>query len=455
MKKRIIVIGLLLTGVGAMALGVLPQPSLLAAQARGDVVDVADGKALSNAVRWARPGTTIRLAAGAYPTLQIDRAIDGPAIRITGPREARIDQLQFMNAQGWQLDGVTILGGIGRAMPVDIAASKNIVLTNVLITGSTPDPDPRWEESNGITIRNSENVVLALSEVTHVKQIAGLRDSFGIVVEGNRFTNAREGLMMRAVHGLVIRHNLFLGWKPRFELHEHPDMIQFFTQQVPTGSSMVTIEGNYLSAGGERAIQGIFIRAEAYENGKSPMGYHRDFTIRNNVYFGSSRHGITSGNVRGLVVENNTVIGSPHAFVGNVPRDPAGRTSVGWQPAILATGTTWGRVANNITALIGFRKESAQTKDINNFVYSPRVPDDGLNPGRSFSAPLKEGDLPLSAFAIRPQSDSGKLGRGADVRKVGPDAALRDVDALLREAQALAAVAKKQDLMKDPPSPQS
>ena len=453
MKKRIVGIAVLSAGIGAMAVGLLPQPSLLAAQARGDVVAVSDAMALANAVMWARPGSIIQVAAGEYPKLVIKRVIDGPPIRITGPREAHINQILFMKAQGWRVDGVTILGDIGKAMPVDVAASRDIMLTNVMLTGSTPDPDPRWEESNGIVIRNSEAVVLALSEVTHVKQIGSLRDSFGVVIEGNHFTNAREGLMIRANHGLVIRHNLFVGWKPRFDIFEHPDMIQFMTQQVPTGSNMVTIEGNYLSAGENRAVQGIFVRAEAYEVGRSPMGYHRDFSIRHNVYHGSSRHGITISNVRGLTVENNTVIGSPHAFVGNVPRDPSGKSSVGWQPAIIASGTTWGRLENNISALMAIRPESAGTQDISNFVYHPRVLADARNPGKSFAAPLTGGELPLSSFAVLPQSDNGKQGRGADVRKVGPDAALRDTDGLMREARMLAETAKKQDLTVDPPRP--
>jgi nitrous oxidase accessory protein NosD len=437
-----------------MAIGLLPQPSLLAAQARGDVVDVADGAALQNAILWARAGSTIRLADGEYPQLMINRDIDGPPIRITGSRNARINRMIFRKAVNWRVDGVTIVGGIGRAMPLDIGISRNIMLTDVKLTGASPDAGPRWEESNAVTIQNSQHVVLALSEATHVKQIAGIRDSWGVVIEGNHFTNAREGLMVRATHGLMIRHNLFLGWEPRYDIHEHPDMIQFFTQHVPTGSSMVTIEGNYLSAGLDRNVQAIFIRAEAYENGKQPLGYHRDFTIRHNVYYGSSRHGISLSSVRGVVVENNTIIGSPHAFVGNVPRDPAGKSSTGWQPSIIASGITWGRLSNNISALMAIRAESVGTQDINNFVYRPRVPADGVNPGKTFPGPLTAGDLPLSAFAVRPQSENGKFGRGADIRRVGPDAAIRDTEALMREAIALADAARKQDLTKDVPLPQ-
>ncbi len=453
MKKRIIGMGLLLAGGGAMAIGLLPQPSLLAAQARGNIVDVNDAAALASALTWARPGSTIRLAPGQYPRLVVRREVDGAPIRITGPRSAIFDQAVFMKAAGWRLDGVTIIGGAGRLMPLDIASSRDIAVSNVLLTGSTPGPGPGDEESNGFVVRGSEAIVVAGSEVTHVKQIAGLRDSFGVVIEGNRFTNSREGLMVRANHGLIIRHNLFQGWKPRFDKFEHPDMIQFFTQHVPTGSSMVTIEGNYLSAGEDRAVQGIFIRAEAYENGKQPLGYHRNFVIRHNIYFGSSRHGISTSNVRGLISENNTVIGSPHAFTGNVPRDPTGKSSYGWQPAMLITNLTWGRVANNISALMAIRPEASRTQDVNNFIYKPRDPADGRNPGKSFNAPLTAGDLPISAFAIRAGSDAAKAGRGADVRRVGPDAALTDIEALAREARALAAGARQQDLTSDLPPP--
>jgi hypothetical protein len=452
-KTRIVSIGMLLVGAGAMAIGLLPQPALVLAQMRGNVVEVTDAASLSSAVLWARAGTTIRLAAGDYPRLVVRREIDGQPIRITGPRGARIDQAVFLKAAGWHLEGVTIIGGTGRLMPLDIASSRNIVVSNVHLTGATPGPGPDNEDSNGLVVRGSEAIVFAGSEVDHVKQIAGIRDSFGVVIEGNRFTNAREGLMVRATHGLAIRNNLFQGWRPRFDKFEHPDMIQFFTQHVPTGSSMVTIQGNYLSAGEDRAVQGIFIRAEAYEAGREPMGYHRNFVISDNVYFGSSRHGISTTNIRGLIIENNTVIGSPHAFTGNVPRDPTGKSSYGWQPAILVAGKSWGRASNNIAALMAIRPEVVGMQDINNFVYKPRDLPDGRNPGNSFNAPLTAGDLPISAFAIRPGSDAARHQRGADVRKVGPEAAVRDLQTLAGEAATLAANARLQDLTKDPPLP--
>ncbi|MEI6486034.1 MAG: hypothetical protein WCO11_07180 [Sphingomonadales bacterium] len=452
-KTRIIAGAVVMASLGALVGGFQLPPAVRAAPVPGGVIDVADGEALASAVATAPPGTLIRLAPGDYPRLVVNRQIDGEPVRISGPRTARINQLLFNKAAGWQLDGVTVLGGPGRLMPLDIGLSRDILVSGVLLTGTTPGDGPGDEDSNGVTIRNCEGVVLAGSEITHVKQIAGVRDSFGVVIEGNRFTNAREGIMVRATHGLAIRHNSFQGWQPRFDLFEHPDMIQFMTQQVPTGSTMVTIAGNFLMAGRDSAIQGIFIRAEAYENGKEPLGYHRDFTIRNNVYYGSSRHGISMTNIRGVVAENNTVIGSPHAYVGNVPRDPTGRSSTGFQPSIMAQGITWGRIANNISALMAVRAEAWRTKDSNNFVYNPRMPGDERNPGRSFTAAITAGDLPLSAFAIRPGSDAARHGRGADITQVGPDAASRDLPALLAEARALAARAHTQDLTQDLPPP--
>ena len=128
------------------------------------------------------------------------------------------------------------------------------------------------------------------------------------------------------------------------------------------------------------------------------------------------------------------------------PRDPEGKSSGGLVPSIFASESSWGRIANNITALLAIRAEASGTQDINNFVYKPRDPQDSRNPGRSFMAPLTAGDLPISAFAVRPDSDAGRNKRGADVRVVGPAAARRDVEALAKEAEALAAAAKLQDL---------
>ena len=103
----------------------------------------------------------------------------------------------------------------------------------------------------------------------------------------------------------------------------------------------------------------------------------------------------------------------------------------------------------DITALFAIRAESSGTKDINNFVYKPRVPEDAVNPGKTFPGPLVAGDLPLSAFAVLPGSENGKRGRGADIRQVGPDAAIRDTAALMREAVERGAAARRQDLTVD------
>ena len=102
---------------------------------------------------------------------------------------------------------------------------------------------------------------------------------------------------------------------------------------------------------------------------------------------------------------------------------------------------------------MAIRPEVVGMQDINNFVYKPRDRPDGRNPGNSFNAPLTAGDLPISAFAIRPGSDAARHQRGAVVRKVGPDAAVGDLQTLAGEAATLAANARLQDLTKDPPLP--
>ena len=414
-----------------------------AAQASGQI-DVADRASLSAAILAAPAGSTIRLAPGDYIDIAVRRRIDGAPVVITGPRDARLIRLTFANpASGWRVNGVTILAAVPGVGPyggqaVNFARAQDVALDDVLISGVAPGPDAWNEGSKGLLFSRAEGIAVANSEIRHVRLIASLQDSRGIVLANNRFIDAREGLQVSNVQGLIVRNNLFRGWVPRLDLKEHPDMIQFWTRARPTGSARVEISNNLFDAGEERAVQGIFTRAEDFEYGKAPQGFHRDWVIRNNIYFGSSKHGISLSDVQGVLVENNNVLASPHAFVGRQPVSADGRSGTGYKPFILLLRSTKAQVRGNLAAYIASTAEPGPIEQTNNQQYKPVSPKDGLNPDKSFKAPLLAGPHDPSDFALVEGSEAQRKGRGADAAQVGPRSRAEPIEPLATKARALA-----------------
>jgi nitrous oxidase accessory protein NosD len=408
----------------------------------GTVIQVATGEALAAAVKSAAPGTRIMLAPGNYPQLFINRAIDGSSVEISGPRGARVGGVLFgIYGKGWKLSGFSIIGPPGTGAAVQITAGQNITLDNVSISGPTPDEGPENEEGLAIRAQGARAITIANSEITHVRIAFSMEVAKGIVFSGNRITNVREGININAVTGIVIRNNLFLGFNPRFDRQEHPDMIQVFSRRWPAGTSAVEISNNLLMSGLDRSIQGIFIRAEDYETGLKPGAFHHDIVVRNNIYYGSSVHGISIGGVKRFLVERNSVITSPHGFYGNRRPGDGPNVSYGWLASIQASPqSSDGKFVGNIASQVA-RTENRNMVYDNNFEYHPRVPADALNPGGIFAQPMTAGDKTVDKFAIRPGSRAAARQQGADAATVGPEKAERDVAKLTAEALALAVAA--------------
>lgn len=409
-------------------------------------IDVSDAASLRDAIGKAAPGSTIRLAPGDYSGIEIKRSIEGAPVSISGPRGARLIQMKFTApARNWQVRGITLLAGTPGSGPINGTAitftrARDIALDNVLLHGVAPGKDAWNEGSKGVVFTRAEAIVIANSEIRHVRVVGALQDSRGLVLANNRFEDARDGLLVSNVQGLAIRGNLFRGWVPRYDRKEHPDMIQFWTRNRPTGSARVEISNNLLHSGQDRAVQGIFARAEDHEKGKAPQGFHRDWVIRNNIYFGSSKHGISLSDVQGVLVENNTVLASPHAFVGRRPVSLDGRSYVGFKPFILLLRSTKAEVRNNLAPFLTDTTQPSGVTLHNNELYKPASAKDAINPGKSFAAPLTAGIHDVTDFSLLPQSAAARKGRGADAGKVGPQASPQPVSPLLEEARKLADV---------------
>ena len=121
----------------------------------GATVDVADDTALTHALAAARPGDTVRLAAGRYAPITITSTGTAAApITLRGPADAVVEggsgyTVHLHGASHWQLTGFTVTGGSKAIMTDD----TNHVVLDSLTVGDTDEEAVHFRGSS------SDNVI--------------------------------------------------------------------------------------------------------------------------------------------------------------------------------------------------------------------------------------------------------------------------------------------------------
>lgn len=307
---------------------------------------------LAEAVAAAGPGDRIELRPGRYGRLLItNRRIGNGSIIVTG-KDATVSNIEIVRSEGWTIDGLTIGGAKGtRGRVVFIQDSSRISVRNSLVHGIIYNNDP-WDSGEvGIGVRNGWNIDVTGNRFRDLAMAFVAGSSGDVRFEGNSVAYVREGSNWVAVKTASVRCNRFSHFYPNWIRKEHPDAMQGWWNKDGNNENFL-IEGNVLMLGGPRSIQGIFFAGARLPKDDHERGRLRNFTIRDNIYFGSSLHGISLSGVENAVLERNTVLASPHAQQPNPPsRSEDGRRSSALVPRIriLWDGST-GAVSGNIAS---------------------------------------------------------------------------------------------------------
>ncbi len=360
---------------------------------------VADDEALRKSVSSARAGDRIELAPGSYAAIEIrNRRIEGAPVTITG-KDARIAAIAIVGSGGWAIDGLTVGGAMGpRARVIFIEDSADIAVRNSLIHGVNVNNDPWDDGSVGIGLRTTQRVEITGNRLRDHGLGFVAASSSDIRFEGNSIAYVREGTNWTGVRTASVRCNRFSHMFPNWLRGEHPDAIQAWPGKNG-GSHDMVIEGNVLLLGGPRAVQGIFMQGETRPEANLDFGMMRNITIRDNIYYGASRHGITIGGVANVLIENNTVLPSPHAQQDNPPpRSADGRRSSANVPRISVQGAnSTGLVAGNITPGVS----AVPPVEARDNVEIPYRSKGGKAWAKQFAQPPVGDDPDIAAFASR------------------------------------------------------
>ena len=326
---------------------------------------------VARAVAEAAPGDTVAVPAGTYDAPLIRGAAFDPSDPVTiapaGDGPVRFEgTTKIKDSSGLVLTGIEFQADIGAERAgrggtsyldardlaaVRVQGSSDIVLADNVVEGGTLAPGDvsggaqTYVGKNvgiGVLLRDSDRVEIADSAMSDLGKGVVLDRTQDVTIRGNRIEDTREDVIRGANHdGTTVEGNVMIELSPwranpgqvESRTDEHADFVQFWTTPGGTGISDFTITGNVM-IDREGTAQGVF-GWNKHEGGGNQF---RDFTVSDNLIYSGHRHGINLNDVRGGIVEGNTLV--PNAEM------PRGAVAV---PIVEIGGGSSGiRVANNL-----------------------------------------------------------------------------------------------------------
>lgn len=335
----------------ASLVSLLAAPALLSGTRliAAPVIEVAGSDELSDALQAAVPGTVLRLAPGDYGTLFLrggGGTIDAPVMLVAGDptRPPRIGILDMHGVENLVLDGLHFsyrfkAGDELYFRPFQIVASSGIYIRGCRFEGDVAAgrgrADNGFPTAFGLTFTDCSGSRLEGCEIFRFFRGFFAAQSRDIVVRDNDIHSARmDGMNFTEVQRLLIEGNHVHDFDRSVASDDHPDMIQFWTNQTKAPSTDVVIRGNLLSSGRGAWTQSIFMRNEEVDTGRAGREmFYRNVLIEENAILNAHLHGISVGETLGLMIRNNTVVRNP-ASEGSTPNPPL------WTPRINVSETS-------------------------------------------------------------------------------------------------------------------
>lgn len=292
------------------------------------VIRVSNSEQLMTALRGATGGETIKLRGGDYGALDlrdgrngfsgdfasevtiVSKNIDNPAtfstLNVKGVSNLTLDGLVF--------DHTFVEGDPDWLKRFKIWDSSDIKVTNSVFDGDlafgTGTEADYHGTGMGLEVSNSSNIKVNGNEFFNWRIALQIRDSQDVKVRGNEIHDIRtDGMEFIQNQGLLIEGNYIHDFNVARSLGDHADMIQFWTNGTTVAATDATIRGNILDVGDGDVTQSIFMRNDMVDQGKAGYElYYRDFLIEDNVILGGHAHGISIGEIDGLVIRNNSIL---------------------------------------------------------------------------------------------------------------------------------------------------
>jgi hypothetical protein len=328
---------------------------------------------------------------------------------------------------------VAVVGSVNPL--VNLSGGSDLEVAGLTISG-TPNADP-WDDANtGMWIRLANRVCVTNCRFQDLRVAAYVQRSSGLIIADCTFHYVREGINACATERFLIRRNRFQMFLPNYAAGEHPDAVQFWMNGETTGMKDVVLAENFLALGDQRPVQGLFLTEGYIPPELRGTLFHDHMEVRDNIYYGSSPHGISLALGRNVLIWKNSILASPHADVNRIITDPTGRTGSGFQPQLRLWDVHGVRVERNISTYFNLPPTGAtQARNVKLWDSQTRTGEPhsaifGARPTASIPA--------LSEFRILPGSVAAAQGAGA-TPPARAGAWATATDTVLAESRAYAA----------------
>ena len=286
-------------------------------------ISVASATELADALSQATDGEAILLAAGDYGQLDLTGSTrDNLAVTLRSAdpsAPARFSGMNMRQTANVTLDGITFdyrfaAGDEGWTAPFAITQSRNITIRNSRFDGDLARgksaTDDGYGTGIGLSVDQAMDVTLDNNVFFDFFRGLVVSDSDRVAVTGNDLSAIRsDGMDFVAIQGLLVAENQLRDFKASPKSEDHADMIQFWTAGTTRPTRDVVIRDNVLNSGNGDWTQSIFMGNELISQGKAgPEMRYQNIAIIDNVIINSQLHGITVGDVDGLLIANNTLI---------------------------------------------------------------------------------------------------------------------------------------------------
>ncbi len=392
---------------------------------RARTVDVGSSEELNELLRDAKGGETFLLApiAGAYyivagedvdPASPVTIASNDPA------NKAKIGTANLQRARNLVFDGLVFdsdLAPKGRESgPADlnIAESENITVQNCVMKGTATAYLTEAAKSSAARdfalVQNSRGISFIGNNLSSYFHGIGMLETSDVRIERNDISAMQgDGIHMGGISGLIISKNHLHDFLGSDQSVNHSDMIQLWSANTTMVSRNVQITGNIMLSGDGAGSETIFMRNEQADSDplKGEERFYENFLISDNLIQNGHLHGITIGEIRGLVIRNNTLVLNPLSLMGD------GDKRVTYPPAIFVAERSHDvEVSNNVAAAVT-APPTAILQD--NLVIVQGRPQEDNATEKLFLGAAGGGRVPVSAFRVVAGSLADRPGLGAPI----------------------------------------
>lgn len=258
----------------------------------------------------AQSGQTILLASGAYGPLELyGRKFSGAGLVIEAQAGAK-PVLPAIDMDG--SDGITVKNvevAIQTAkFGVNIQHGHRISLVGLTIHGPPDKP------LNGMMLRDSSDVTVADSNLSHLEHGINMWNSDHLHILRNTFHDIEsDGIRGPSSHVDVIGNK-------GSDFHplpgDHPDFIQFWSNQEAGPSTGNRVKDNVFRRGNGAPVQGVFVED------------NKDIEISGNALLGTMFNAISLARTQGALVEDNFIQSYPDMDVKIIARGQSADVTV-------------------------------------------------------------------------------------------------------------------------------